>query len=284
MTKKMSNKLIIKIILDITMLVLLLMIYQKSTISMSFHELGGLALGIMFIFHNLLNLNWIKTVTSKLFKKSTSANLKISWVVNFLLLISMVVIIITGIMINKTLPIKIGQFNGAKQWHYFFAALSIALMGIHLGLHWNFIKSLLSKKLHISGKLLKSVGFLLLIITVVFGGYNIGTGSYARWISGPFMSVQGQEMNRPNFENADNGEHPDFSENENVDNYGKSEMKMGMDHSEGNNQGVSITRILSVIFTYGSEIILFATIVVFIMNFTNKNRKQIKYVNSADMC
>ena len=60
---------------------------------MSFHEWGGIIFFCLFILHLILNWKWIRSVTAKLFKKTTGIKLKVSWVVNFLLFISVYCII-----------------------------------------------------------------------------------------------------------------------------------------------------------------------------------------------
>ena len=95
MSKKRSPILIVKIIVDIIMAILLLMLYQKMTISMSFHEVAGIVLFGLFLIHSLLNWNWIKAVTKKLFNRTTSLSLRISWIVNGLLFVSMTGVILT---------------------------------------------------------------------------------------------------------------------------------------------------------------------------------------------
>ena len=44
-----------KFALDLVLLILLALMYQKRVISMRFHELGGLALFGLFVLHKVLN-------------------------------------------------------------------------------------------------------------------------------------------------------------------------------------------------------------------------------------
>ena len=288
MAKKQSTILIVKIILDIIMAISLLMLYQKMTISMSFHEIAGLVLFGLFLIHNLLNWKWIKSVTKKLFKKTTGFRLRISWIINALLFVSMAGIIITGLMISKTLPINFGKWFGAQQWHYFLAAMTIILMGIHLGLHWFFIKGITCKISFLPKKLSRTIGIFFLVVALVWGSFSIVTGSFTRWITGPFMV-----SSSPQIDNV--GEHKgeipewkgkekpsfgeDFTEFEKVHPEGENQGK-GMNRGEGKEPGmkpgmgpggnhnigqsISIINILTIIATYGSEMIVFAFLTVLI--------------------
>lgn len=300
MKKKSSANLMVKIILDIIMLLLLLMLYQKRTISMSFHEVAGLVLFGLFVVHNVLNWRWIVAITKKLFQKSTSAKLRCSWIVNFLLLISMSGIILTGLMIAKTLPFRLSPWGNARAWHYFFAAVSIVLMGIHLGLHWPLIKGLASKITFVPKKLGVSVGVIFLVAAVAWGGFSFVTGSFARWISGPFMASSfpqgafGDQMEAPD-EMAKPGEgapdmkegmppqEPDGQDMDQRDGngphdgsgkgFGNGQGEGALNMKEGMPpQGVRFSNILLVIITYGCEMVVFAALTAFFCGILGKRK------------
>lgn len=188
MEKKTSPIFIVKIILDVIMVVFLVLMYKKTAISMSFHEIGGLVIFGLFIIHNILNIRWIGSATAKLFKKGTGAKLRISWIVNLLLFLCMAGIILTGLSMSRTLPFRISLFSGASRWHYFMAALSIILMGVHLGLHWPLIKGLASKLTFLPAKIARAIGMVALVAALLAGCYFLITGSFMRWICSPFNS------------------------------------------------------------------------------------------------
>jgi len=262
---------------------------------MSFHEIGGLCVFCMFLIHNILNFNWIKNVTKRLFGKETPSKLKFQWIVNALLFLSFLTIIITGLMIAKTLPFRINGFASAKQIHYFAAALSIILMGIHLGLHWSLFSALIKKISFVPQKIVSIFLCVLLIASVVWGGYSMATGSFFRWISAPFTTsaMGGHEM-PGNF----SGEMPgnfseDMSEKDfgeiafEEDNYEKLEMpedmgqqfeKSGKGQMNGKgpmNNGTSsggILGVLKVMAEFGSEMILIAFLTVIVGKLINRKK------------
>lgn len=278
--KKRSPMLIVKISLDILMIALLLLLYQKMTVSMSFHEVAGLVLFGLFLIHNLLNWKWIKEVTLKLFKKTTSFRLRMGWIIDISLFAAMTGIIITGLMISKTLPFHLGNWFGAKQWHYFLAAISIVLMGIHLGLHWPFIKAIASKISVFPKKLSLTVGVLLLAAALGWGGYSLFTGSFVRWVAGPFTSAsfpKPEGMGAYGGEGWNNGEnvppdgdtgleksYPEGNRGRREDSEGRGESGMMPGGGYNMSQGISFTNILTVIATYSSEMIVFAFFTVLI--------------------
>ena len=55
-----KRKIYVKLTLDLVLLVLLALMYQKRAISMQFHEWGGIALCGLFLLHKALNWKWIR--------------------------------------------------------------------------------------------------------------------------------------------------------------------------------------------------------------------------------
>ena len=140
-----KRKIYLKLTLDLVLLVLLALMYQKRAINMQFHEWGGIALCGLFLIHKALNWKWIRAVTAGIFQRKVKLNT--CWIVDVLLLLSMTAVLVTGLLISKTLPTAIAGAHGLQMWHYFFAAAALALSGIHLGLHGAHLKNNLWKKL-----------------------------------------------------------------------------------------------------------------------------------------
>ena len=74
-----------KFLLDIVMMFLLALMYNKRVLGMSFHEIGGLALAGLFIIHKLSNRRWIKAVTSGLISTRTPVRQKVYWGAGFVI-------------------------------------------------------------------------------------------------------------------------------------------------------------------------------------------------------
>lgn len=187
----MSKKNVLKLTLDLCMVVTLVLMYRKMAINMTFHELGGLILiGVMLI-HVLINWKWVAVITKKLFNKSVPKKTKLGYIINALLLIVFLLIGISGIMISKVLfHISV---NGGMSWktiHYTASAFALILIGIHLGLHKQFICSNIKKIILLPQKLRKIVGIALTIILVAFGGYSMVTTSFTSWLFMPFTMQQ----------------------------------------------------------------------------------------------
>ncbi len=191
MSSKISGLNIIKIVLDIIMSVLLVLMFNKNVISLNFHEIGGLFVGGFFLVHMLLNWKWIVAVSKRIFSKELSFKLRFGYIIIFLLLISVLLILISGIFISKI--IFAGFFTSSINWksiHYFSAACSLILVGIHLGLNWGFVMGMFKKFIKIPTTIATPISVIIVIAIVSFGAYSVVTSSFTRWISSPFSTSQ----------------------------------------------------------------------------------------------
>jgi len=187
----MKLKNTVKIVLDVIMAILFVLMFKKNIISLSFHEIGGLFIFVLFAVHLILNYKWVIGVTKKLFSKNLPVKTKINWIINALLLVSFGVICISGIFISKVL--FAGKFNSGFQWrqiHYFASAFALILTGVHLGLNWGFVMGMFKKVVKIPPRAAKIASIVLLATIFSFGVYSaVGTG-FTRWLYTPFLSQQ----------------------------------------------------------------------------------------------
>jgi len=132
-------KLILNIALAITMLLLM---DPRSFYGLDFHEWAGLSIGLFFLLHKALNWTWIKKVTSCFFRRSRS-RARLNYVLDVLLLIGMVLMILSGIAIARTINFSWLNLGGTRIFwrvmHTSSSFITLALFGVHLGLHWKWI-------------------------------------------------------------------------------------------------------------------------------------------------
>ena len=176
-----------KLLLDLVLLVLLSLMYQKKVISMEFHETGGLVLCGLFLLHKALNWKWIRAVSAGIVRRK--AKLSAGLVVDVLLLLAMTAVLVTGLLISKTLPTALAGNQWLRPWHYFFAALALGLAGVHLGLHAGLLQSAVWKKLPLPGRVRTAVGALLLSVVVCFGTYSLVSTQFLSWLSQPVVTI-----------------------------------------------------------------------------------------------
>lgn len=184
-TPTTSKKRVLKLILDAVMLILLVLMYRKQAISIAFHEIGGLALIGLFIVHHLVNGKWIAAVTKRLFTKRTSGYARACYLVNVLLLLAFLAVGVTGVLISKVV-FSFHVAGNFKTLHYFSAALAVVLMGVHLGLHADYIFGKLLKKG--ANKIAKIAFAVILAAMLAFGGYSLVTSNFISFLAAPLQA------------------------------------------------------------------------------------------------
>jgi hypothetical protein len=135
---------IFKFILNLLLaIVMLLLMDPRSFYGISFHEWAGLVIGLFFILHKILNWDWIKKVTLSFFRK-TPWRARVNYFLDILLLAGLVLMILSGIGIARTIDFSWLNLGGTRMFwrtmHTSSTFITLALFGIHAGLHWNWIR------------------------------------------------------------------------------------------------------------------------------------------------
>lgn len=121
---------------------MLLLMDPRSFYGLVFHEWAGLAIGILFLLHKILNWTWIKKVTLGFLRRSPG-RARINYILDVLLLAGMVLMILSGIAISRTIDFSWLKLGGTPMFwrlmHTSSCFITLALFGIHLGLHWNWV-------------------------------------------------------------------------------------------------------------------------------------------------
>ena len=148
----MNKKNITKIILDIAMAVLFITFFKKNLISMKFHMISGIVFGIFILVHMFLNRKWIANISMRLFDKKIKFRT-----------ISIIAILFSGVYI-----IKAKTYDRVMFWkmvHFGASYLSIALIGIHIGLYWNWVMNIFKKAFKIkSSNVTKLISSLIILL------------------------------------------------------------------------------------------------------------------------
>ncbi len=144
----MKRKTMIKIGIDLIMTVLLLFQMAYMLIGETVHEWMGAAMFILFILHHIVNWRWHRNLA-----KGKYTGFRILQAgVNFLVLVCMVGLMISGIIMSREvfafLPLE-GGLGFARILHMLAAYWGFILMSIHLGLHWGMIMGRMRKVLRI---------------------------------------------------------------------------------------------------------------------------------------
>jgi hypothetical protein len=146
---------IIKFFLTLSItIVMLLLMDPRSFYGLPFHEWAGLIIGLFFILHKVLNWGWIKKVTISFFTKCP-LKARINYLLDILLLIGITLMILSGIAIARTIDFSWLRLGGSHNFwrvmHTSSSFITLALFGIHLGLHWNWVLQRLKFKITTNG-------------------------------------------------------------------------------------------------------------------------------------
>jgi hypothetical protein len=132
----------VNLIVDSAIFIAFLVVAAPQFTGFAIHEWLGIAFGAGIITHLLLHWQWIVTTTQRLFSKAPR-QARINYALNLLLFIDITLVIFTGLMISQSaLPLLGISLTHSSVWrmvHTLTANLSIALIGLHVALHWQWI-------------------------------------------------------------------------------------------------------------------------------------------------
>ncbi|MBP1760785.1 MAG: putative rane protein [Firmicutes bacterium] len=130
-----------KLILDIVLTILFIaLLYAKDT-GFTFHEIAGLVMGGLLIYHIVLNWSWVKSITKNLFNPRMKTKPRLFYLLNTVSLLAVATIIITGVQISMVLfPSDEMISHTLVDVHKWVSYACIGLFGLHIVLHWQFIK------------------------------------------------------------------------------------------------------------------------------------------------
>ena len=138
--KSTKFKFILNIFLFITFLFLM---DEWSFLGITFHEIAGLAICLFYILHKVLNWQFIKETTARLFGRIPGRS-RFNYIVDVLIFIGMTLIIISGMGIAKTMDFSWLGFTKESFiiWRFMHTSISmivLILVGVHVGMHWSWV-------------------------------------------------------------------------------------------------------------------------------------------------
>ncbi|MGE1101994.1 DUF4405 domain-containing protein [Peribacillus simplex] len=292
----MKKMLYVKLGLDILMAVTFVLFFNKQVLGgLTFHEIAGLAIAILFFTHVLLNWQWVKKVTIKLFDRKLPLGTKFGYFLNVMLLITMTFIMISGIFISRVVfpNINVGNEQWFKVSHISISCLALILVAAHVGLHWKWVINVFKNMINFKAPK-PSLGILARVATVallVFGGYQMYSTHFIRQVQGvaSVFNLSSSQMpeggfkggEKPNFQDGgfEGGERPNLPEGGFEEDDGPFEKASLLEGGFRGEKGhFESSNALSVIVTYFGIMSLFIIIIYYIekliMSHTRKNKKR----------
>jgi hypothetical protein len=249
---------------------------------MAFHEIAGLAVFAVVLIHCSLNWRWIAGIAKRLFDKALPTKTKLGFAVDACLLGAFLAIIASGILESQVV-FKVSEVKGSiwRSVHHFSAGLSIALVGVHLGLHWGFVINMARKAFGISDRNAKTdskapdirkpcdwghaLRLAALAGVLFFGIYSAFTTNFFNLLTAPFQNEaaikdEGNSIdeNKAKSDEGKDGYHNGIGS-------GTKQEPSGGDATEHQNKGTQISenapaRVMSALLSYISIIGVFAAL------------------------
>lgn len=142
----MKKSLKLKLLFDgiLTVIWVILMIYSLT--GAFWHELLGITIFALFAIHVGVNHKWISVISKKLFTSKLNLN-TVKYILDFLLLIAITLTTISGVLISKKI-LTVFTTDDFAFWsfiHSLSAYGSLAIISVHIGLHWKMIFGMFRK-------------------------------------------------------------------------------------------------------------------------------------------
>ena len=138
----MSNKTKTNLWLDLLILVVFLLADEPAATGIPVHEWMSLAFIVVLVTHMVLHWDWLVSVTLKFFKILFHES-RLNYVIDFLLLTAFVGVMLSGILISRSIAETLGiHFTVTPAWrsiHSLSADGTLLFTGLHFALHWKWI-------------------------------------------------------------------------------------------------------------------------------------------------
>ncbi|MDO5517045.1 MAG: DUF4405 domain-containing protein [Clostridium sp.] len=159
----------VKLLLDIIMTICFICIMKIKITGMSMHEKLGILIFALVCMHLILNYKWIKAMTGRIFDKNLKPIMKISYALNMILCLLILLVIVSGMMISVTIFTQISWGNRAL-WanvHKIASLSAFICISIHVGMHWKYIMSGFKRMFKIENPNMIRTSILRLITAVI---------------------------------------------------------------------------------------------------------------------
>jgi hypothetical protein len=266
------KKTVVKIVLDVVMVAALLLLYNSQVLTIGFHEIAGIAILGVFLVHCLLNARWIVKVGAKLFSSTLPAKTRLSYWVTILLVLAFLAIVVSGIFVSKVLFPALAKTGASDLWmtvHIFASAVSLILVGVHVGLYWEFVKKAFARLTKLLKKAARPLAYACLVVVLLFGCYSIATTNFSSWLASP---VTGSSAGH----GGGASKKAEVASSDKTDTKSKSGEPKESHSGGGSSSGGTISplNILGVITSYGSIVGVFAIATYYFNKLLGRRRKQ----------
>lgn len=136
------NKTKINLFLDIALAVMFVVALEQHFTGNTLHELIGIGMAVALLVHIILHWSWIVSITRTFIRKIFHES-RLNYLINLVTFVDMLVIIVTGIAISRTLGLEFGfdqEFSHSlESLHKLSSNFILILVGLHVAMHWKWI-------------------------------------------------------------------------------------------------------------------------------------------------
>jgi len=125
-------------LIDAALFSAFLLSFWLELTGVALHQWLGIAIGAVAGYHLLTHWNWVKAVTDRFFKQ-TSTQLRLYYVIDATVLIGLATIIVTGLVISTWFDLALTNYALWKSLHVIASIGTLAAVVIKLELHWRWI-------------------------------------------------------------------------------------------------------------------------------------------------
>lgn len=139
----MNRGLLLRLVLDATAAAALLAALAYYWLDNTAHELIGTGMFLLLVVHNVFHRRWFGTAA----KRSRDGAGRLNLVLTLLLLIGMVVLLVSSVLISRTVfsAMALEDSVTARQVHKLAAHWVVLLVSIHIGLRWTIVMAALRR-------------------------------------------------------------------------------------------------------------------------------------------
>jgi hypothetical protein len=132
------------LLVDTAILAAFLVAFEPALTGIAVHEWLSVAFAGTLILHMVLHWDWVVNITIRFFRKLFHAS-RLNYIVDFVLLVAFVMVMLSGILISRSVLTVLGiQLAASPTWRFLHstsADLVLWMVGLHFALHWKWIVS-----------------------------------------------------------------------------------------------------------------------------------------------
>lgn len=173
---------IVRIIVDATMTVLLLLLMGYSKVGDFAHEWLGVAMTALFVLHHILNHKWVGSV----FKGKYTPYRVFQTITASLILLTMLGSAVSGVILSKYIfhSLNLGGAYFARTIHMLCGYWNFVLLSLHLGIHWAMIIGMASRKMPKNKPYWKWIARGVAVLVAAYGIYAFIARQMAEYLFG----------------------------------------------------------------------------------------------------